>query len=366
MQTRSHAGWAWRIIRVLGSLSVGLSLLGRSGARAADWPEWMGAGRDGVWRETGIVERFPSGSLPQVWRVPLGAGYSGPSVARGSVFVMDRLVPTNAPRAKGPFDTSQIPGQERVVCLSAKDGREKWVYAYDCPYTVSYAAGPRVTPLVRDGRVYALGTMGNLACLDAATGRPIWTRDFKADYGLKVPTWGVSAHPLLVGHQLFCLVGGEGSVAVAFDARTGRELWRSLSAREPGYCPPVLHEFGGRRQLVVWHAEAVNGLDPATGQVLWTEPWKLNYGMSIALPRKVDNDLFLTCFYNGSQLLRFDPGQVKPRVVWRTAKMSERDTTHLNSTMSTPVIEGGHVYGACSYGQFRCLRLETGDRKSVV
>lgn len=339
-----------------------VSLLGWAGAWAADWPEWMGAGRDGVWRETGIVERFPAGGPPQRWRVPLGAGYSGPSVAHGRVYVMDRLVPTNAPRAKSPFDTAQIPGQERVVCLSARDGRELWTYAYDCPYTVSYAAGPRVTPLVRDGRVYTLGTMGNLACLDAATGRPLWTRDFKADFGLKVPTWGVSAHPLLVGHQLFCLVGGEGSVAVAFDARTGRELWRSLSAREPGYCPPVLHELGGRRQLVVWHAEAVNGLDPATGRVLWTEPWKLNYGMSIAMPRKVGDDLFLTCFYNGSQLLRFERGQPKPRVVWRTAKMSERDTAHLNSTMSTPVIEDGHVYGACSYGQFRCLRLETGER----
>ena len=354
-------GWpvsqAWRMARWIPSL---LALL--ASARADDWPQWMGPERDGVWREKGIVEKFPAGGAPRVWRTELGAGYSGPSVVNGQVFVMDRLVPTNAPKAKSAFDLTQIPGNERVLCLDAANGKVLWKYEYDYPYTVSYAAGPRVTPLVRDGKVFTLGTMGHLVCLDAATGRPVWTRDLKADYGVKIPTWGLSAHPLLDGRQLICLVGGEGSVAVSFDKDTGKELWRALSAKEPGYCPPTLYELGGRRQLILWHAEAINGLDPDTGRVLWTEPWKLNYGMSIAMPRKVGNELFLTCFYNGSQLLRFEPGQDAPKVVWRTAKMSERDTTHLNSTMSTPWIEDGYVYGACSYGQFRCLRLATGER----
>lgn len=339
-----------------------LMLAALAAVHADDWPQWMGASRDGVWRETGILERFPTNGLPRVWQRELGAGYSGPSVVGDNVYVMDRLVATNAPKAKNAFDTSQIQGTERILCLSANDGRVKWKYEYDCPYTVSYAAGPRITPLVSQGKTYALGTMGNLTCLDAASGRLIWSRDFKTDFGLKIPLWGVSAHPLLDGQQLICLVGGEGSVAVSFDKDTGRELWRALSAKEPGYCPPTLCEFGGRRQLIVWHAEAVNGLDPATGRVLWTEPWKLNYGMSIPMPRQVGQDLFLTCFYNGSQLFHFEAGQDAPKVVWRTAKMSERDTTHLNSTMSTPLIEDGYVYGPCSYGQFRCLRLATGER----
>jgi outer membrane protein assembly factor BamB len=329
---------------------------------ADSWPQWLGPQRDGVWREKGILEKFPEGGPKRIWRVELGAGYSGPAVAGGRVFVMDRQVPAEIPKPKSVFEASQIPGNERVLCFNEADGKLLWQHAYDCPYNVSYAAGPRTTPLVAGGRVFTLGTMGDLKCLDAATGRVVWERDFKKDFGLKVPHWGVSAHPLLDGRRLICLVGGEGSVAVAFDKDTGKELWRALSAKEPGYCPPTICELGGRRQLILWHAEAVNGLDPATGRVLWVEPWKLNYGMAIATPRPLGDRLFLSCFYNGSLMLRFQPGKDAPTVAWRTAKMSERDTTHLNCTMNTPVIDGGHIYGACSYGQYRCLRADTGER----
>ncbi len=338
------------------------SLLLLSGARADDWPQWLGPKRDGHWREAGILEKFPAGGPTRVWRTGIAAGYSGPAVVGSRVYLMDREVPADIPKPKSAFDASRIPGNERVLCLDAGDGRILWQRQYESSYTVSYAAGPRTTPVVADGRVYTLGTMGNLACQDAADGKLIWERDFVAEYGLKVPTWGVSAHPLLDGQKLICVVGGEGSVAVAFDKDTGKEIWRALSAREPGYCPPVLHEVGGRRQLIIWHAEAVNGLDPETGRVLWTEPWKLHYGMAIATPRSLDDGLFLTCFYNGSMRLRFDPGQTKPVVAWKTMKQSERDTAHLNSTMATPWVEDGHVYGPCSYGQFRCLRLDTGER----
>ena len=329
---------------------------------ADSWPQWLGPQRDGVWREKSILEKFPEGGPKRIWRVELGAGYSGPAVVGGRVFVMDRQVPAEIPKPKSVFEASQIPGNERVLCFNEADGKLLWQHAYDCPYNVSYAAGPRTTPLVAGGRVFTLGTMGDLKCLDAATGRVVWERDFKKDFGLKVPHWGVSAHPLLDGRRLICLVGGEGSVAVAFDKDTGKELWRALSAKEPGYCPPTICELGGRRQLILWHAEAVNGLDPATGRVLWVEPWKLNYGMAIATPRPLGDRLFLSCFYNGSLMLRFQPGKDAPTVAWRTAKMSERDTTHLNCTMNTPVIDGGHIYGACSYGQYRCLRADTGER----
>ena len=330
--------------------------------QAEDWPQWMGPQRDGVWRESGILQSFPKDGLTRRWRTEVGSGFSGPSVAGGRVYLMDRQVPVEAPKPKNAFDMGKIPGAERVLCFNEADGRLLWKHEYDCPYTVSYAAGPRTTPLVAGGRVYSLGTMGNLTCLDALDGKMIWSRDFKADFGLKIPTWGASAHPLLDGQKLICLVGGEGTVAVAFDKDTGKELWRALSAKEPGYCPPTIYEVGGRRELILWHAEAINGLDPETGAVRWTEPWKLNYGMSIAMPRKIGDQVYFTCFYNGSQLLQFEKDQPTPKVVWKTAKMSERDTAHLNSTMSTPFIEDGYIYGACSYGQFRCLRAATGER----
>ena len=333
-----------------------------TGLNALDWPQWLGPQRDGVWRESGIIEKFPEAGPKRLWQTPIGAGFSGPSVAHGKVYVSDRLVPEDAARPKSAFDTSQIPGMERILCLNETNGAVLWKQQYDCPYTVSYASGPRATPLVDHGKVYVVGTMGNLLCLDADNGTILWQRDFKADFGLKIPTWGCSANPLIDGDRLYCLVGGEGSVAVAFDKNTGKELWRSLSAKEPGYAPPVLCSFGGTRELIVWHAEAVNGLNPDTGAVLWSEPWKMNYGMSIPTPKQVGNDVFLTCFYNGSMLLHFTPGTDAPTVVWKTPKMSERDTTHLNSVMSTPIIEDGYVYGPCSYGQFRCLKLATGER----
>ena len=340
----------------------GLLGLGGGVAIADDWPQWLGPQRDAHWRETGIIERFPAGGPKRLWKTPLGAGYSGPAVVGNRVYVMDRRVSDGAANPKDAFDASTIPGNERVLCLDAQDGRIVWERAYNCPYNVSYAAGPRTTPLVSDGRVYTLGTMGNLACQEAKDGQLVWSRDFVKEFGLKVPTWGVSAHPLLDGDKLICVVGGEGTVAMAFDRNTGRELWRALSAREPGYCPPMIYEWNGRRQLIIWHAEAVNGLDPETGRVLWTEPWKLNYGMAIPTPRRLEDGLFLTCFYNGSMRLRFEAGKEVPVVAWKTAKQSEKDTQHLNCTMATPWVEDGHVYGPCSYGQFRCLRLDTGER----
>lgn len=358
--THSGANRRWLLF-----VAAALALLGTwtSGElRADDWPQWLGPQRDANWRETGILKTFPAGGPRRVWRTAIGSGYTGPAVVGNRVYLMDRQVATNAAKAKNAFDTSSIAGTERVLCLDAADGKVVWQRSYNSSYTVSYAAGPRTTPVVADGRVYTLGAMGQLACQNTRDGSVVWSRDFVADYGLKVPIWGVSAHPLLDGNKLICMVGGEGSVAVAFDKNTGRELWRALSAKEPGYCPPVIYKLGGRRQLILWHAEAVNGLDPETGRVLWSEPWKLNYGLAIPTPRLLDDGLFLTCFYNGSMRLRFEPGHEVPVVAWKTAKQSERDTVNLNSIMATPWVEDGHVYGPCSYGQFRCLRLDTGER----
>jgi len=151
-------------------------------------------------------------------------------------------------------------------------------------------------------------------------------------------------------------------VAVAFDKDTGKELWRALSAKEPGYAPPMIYEFAGKRQLIIWHPEAVNALNPETGKVFWTHSHNspIRSGMTIPTPRKAGELLFLTSFYNGSLLLRVDSDN--PAVIWQSKKVSERDTDGLHTVMATPLIENGYIYGPCSYGQFRCLKLETGDR----
>jgi outer membrane protein assembly factor BamB len=296
------------------------------------------------------------------WRTPIGGGYTGPAVARGRVYLMDRQLARGATNPANAFARGEIPGTERVLCLNEADGKILWQHEYDCPYTVSYAAGPRATPVVHDGKVYTLGSEGNLLGLDAEKGTILWSRDFKKDFEIKTPVWGFAGHPLVDGKKLICLAGGNSSVAVAFDKDTGKELWRALSAKEPGYAPPMIHEFAGRRQLIIWHPEAVNALDPETGKIIWTHPItpSIRSGMTIPTPLKVGDQLFLTSFYNGSLMLRVRDD--KPTVVWQSQKISERDTDGLHSVMATPLIENGYIYSPCSYGQFRCLKAGTGER----
>jgi outer membrane protein assembly factor BamB len=329
---------------------------------AEDWPQWLGPNRDSVWRESGIVERLPADGPPVCWRTAIGGGFSGPVVAGGRVYVTDRQLAKETINPAGPLAHGTVHGGERVLCLNAADGAILWQHAYECTYTMSFPAGPRVAPLVSGGRVYTLGAEGNLLCLDAGDGRVIWSRDFKKDFGAKTPQWGFAGHPLLDGNRLICLAGGAGTTAVAFDKDTGKEIWRALTAEEPGYSSPVILEAGGKRQLILWHAEAVNSLDPATGEVYWSVPFKSRMGLSVATPRKLGDWLLVTAFYNGSLLLRLDPARPAATPVWRTEKVDEVHTTHLNAIICTPFLEDGHIYGVCSYGQLRCLKAETGQR----
>src|SRR5207249_3979868 len=125
-----------------------------------------------------------------------------------------------------------------------------------CTYTMAYPNGPRCTPTVDAGKVYALGAEGNLLCLDAKTGKVIWSRDLKKGYSVTAPLWGFAAHPLIDGNRLICLVGGKGSAVVAFDKNDGKELWKNLDVEEEvGYSPPTILEGNGFRQLLIWLPE---------------------------------------------------------------------------------------------------------------
>src|SRR5882672_4440335 len=183
-----------RVALGLGVFSITIAAL-----HADDWPQWLGPQRDAVWRETGIIEKFPTNGLKFRWRVAIGGGYSGPAVAKGRVYVMDRQLAKGAANPSSPWGRGEIPGNERVLCLNEADGKILWQHEYECPYTVSYASGPRVTPSVHDGRVYTLGAEGNLLCLDAEKGAVLWSRDFKKEFGIKTPVWGFAGHPLVDG-----------------------------------------------------------------------------------------------------------------------------------------------------------------------
>jgi outer membrane protein assembly factor BamB len=351
-----------RLIEV--SLLSGLLLVatGLPRLRADDWPQWQGPRADGVWREMGIVEKFPAGGPPVRWRVPVGAGYSSPAVANGRVFLTDRPDSQTRGQPGGALERAKEAGRERVLCFDEKDGRLLWQHEYDCPYFISYPSGPRASPTVAGNRVYTLGAEGDLHCLDVATGRVVWARSFKKDYSVTTQTWGFAAPPLVDGHRVICMVGGEGHTVVAFDRETGKEIWRSLNARETGYAPMTILEAGGRRQLIAWDSEALNGLDPETGQVYWSEPFKTKMAHAIGTPRRNGDFLFISSFFDGSMLLRLDAAQPKATADWQIKGRSETRSEGLHSLMSTPFIEGGHIYGVCSFGQLRCLNLATGER----
>jgi outer membrane protein assembly factor BamB len=207
-----------------------------------------------------------------------------------------------------------------------------------------------------------LGAEGNLTCLDAKTGAVVWSKDFKKDYAAPVPIWGFCGHPLIEGDLLICLVGGPGSVTVAFDKNTGAERWRALTASESGYCPPTIIEAGGRRQLVIWDADNLNGLDPTTGAVLWSQPLKPMYGMSIMAPQVADTPRGRVLFASGigrvAALYALAPDQPAARLLWRGEPKSA-----VYCANSTPFIAGDTLYGCdCDTGALTAVALADGRR----
>lgn len=347
-------------------------------SKALDWPDWMGKKRDGVWLETGIVEKFPEGGPEILWRKPIGVGYTGPSVADGHVYVMDWTVDEKKKKElrekqedKPKNGIEGTPGYEKVICLSAKDGDVVWQHKYESFYNISYANGPRTTPVVDGDHVYTLGAMGKLICFKKKDGKVVWEKDLTTEYKTKPPIWGYASHPLIDGDRLICTVGGEGSAIVAFDKQTGKELWKSLTVGDIGYVPPLLFGSGDSQQLILWHGDGVSSVSAKDG----TENWKTKFpeqkaqaqATCIAMPKAVGNKLFFTGFYEGSLLLEVDEKDpTKFKELYRSTKKDLRAKENLNSLMMTPAVKGGHVYGVANdtrgNGMLMCAELKTGKK----
>jgi outer membrane protein assembly factor BamB len=326
---------------------------------ANDWPEWRGANRLGVWTETGIVEQLPS-ELKIKWRVPLHSGYSGPAVVDGRVFITDW--------AEDPASRT-MDGAERTLALDEETGEVLWVTEWPTSYRMlmgSYAIGPRATPTVDGDRLYVVGAAGDLFCLATETGEILWEKHYIADYDSYVPTWGVASSPIVDGDRVITVVGGEpGGLVMAFDRRTGDEVWRALDVvGEMGYGQPIIIEAGGARQLIVWHAAALVSLDPASGEIFWEEPWEAAEGMSVATPVHSGDYLLVTQFYRGSLMMRLNRDRPTATELWRGQSRSEMpgETDGLHSLITTPLISGDTIYGVGSYGELRGLSASTGER----
>ncbi|MDA1313697.1 MAG: PQQ-binding-like beta-propeller repeat protein [Acidobacteria bacterium] len=320
---------------------------------AEDWPEWRGTGRSGVWRETGILETLPK-RLERRWTTPIAAGYAGPAVAGGRVYVTDfRGTDVNS-------------GIERALALDEKTGEVLWTHEWAADYTgMDYAVGPRATPTVDGERVYVLGAVGELRCLDAKTGELVWRRSYREDFSAELPTWGFSAAPLVDGERLIVVPAGRPDAKVmALDKATGKEIWRALDAvvSEPGYSQPILLDAGGTRQLIVWHAGAVASLDPSNGELFWEQPFKVQMNTPIATPAWSEPHLLVSAFFSGPRLYSLAFDRPVSSLLWKGESDSAVDTDKLHSLMATPVFDGDYIYGLDSAGELRCLRRATGER----
>lgn len=322
---------------------------------AEDWPEFRGKGRTGVWTETGILDKFPEGGLKIKWRTPLKRGYTGPAVANGRVIVMD-------------FDTEQeggVRGKERVLALDEQTGKILWTKEWDAVYSgISWPNGPRATPTIDGDRVYVQGTLGVLVALKVTSGEVLWQRDYVKEFGAEAAGYGAAAAPLVEGNLVIAVVGGmPDAKVVAFDKMTGKEVWRALGMKEQrGVSSPVITTIGGRRQLIIWHPEAVVSLDPATGKSLWEQPFHSQDAMNPSAPAINGQSLVVSTFYNGAMGLVLDGKKPGASMAWKSKIDSEIDGDTLNAVLATPIIQGDYVYGLCSYGQLRALKLSTGER----
>jgi outer membrane protein assembly factor BamB len=310
-------------------------------AYADDWPQWRGPGSDGVWKEKGILESFPSGGLKIRWRVPVGGGISSPVVARGRVYVTDSL--EEKPKA-----------WERIHCFDEKTGAPLWTHSYEARYVLEYAfqpkikTGPYSTPIVEAGHLYALGIMGDLVCLDAASGELAWKKNLTKEYGLG--DFYTTPSLLVEGNLLILVIGGQPSACVvALDKNSGEEVWRALDDRWT-YSAPIVISAGGQRQLIVWTREAVTSLDPATGKTWWREKMTTDYAVVSPV---FDRHRLLV---NGV-MFQLDPHKPAASRIWPEKLTPSRIV--LTQT-SLPLLLGDYVYSNRVNGHLVCLEAGTG------
>lgn len=321
-------------------------------ARADDWPQWRGPDRDNVFHEAGITEPFPADGLDISWRAPVGRGWSSPVVAQGKVYVTDAQVAR--PTAK-----------ERVLCFDEASGKTLWMHEYAAAYPDwafdPNGGGPRATPIVRDGKLYTLGAIGNLFCLDAANGTILWHKDLAKEYEVKEFS-GITASPLIEGDLLILYMCGKPNACVAaFNKDTGKEVWRALDDTFT-YSSVAVFTAGGKRQLIVWTQEAVTSLDPATGKTWWREMVRTTGDTAVSTPVASSQRLLI-----GGLMMKFDAEKPGVSVMWPDAKSPSK---RVLSNTSTAVLSGDHVYSARTTGELVCLDAETGreiwQNKSVT
>ncbi len=305
------------------------------------WTDFRGPNRLGIYDEQPIRTDWPAPGLPRLWKQPIGGGYASFAVSGGLAVTIEQ-------RRKN----------EVVAAYDVLTGREKWTASWPGFFSESMGGdGPRTTPVIEGGRVYALGAEGELRVLDAATGKAVWNKNILTDNGANNITWGQSASPLVVDSKLIVLPGGGGGKSVvAYDKLTGRKLWSVLDD-EQSYASPVVATLAGQRQLLIISAQRAMGLDPEDGRLLWDFPWVTEYNINATHPIVVaPNRFFISSGYDhGAAVVELTPdgGKFKTRVVWQNKRMKNK--------FNDSVLYQGHLYGLDD-GILACVNAETGQQ----
>jgi outer membrane protein assembly factor BamB len=313
--------------------------------RADDWPQWRGATRTGLSRETGLLKEWPGGGPKQLWqRKDIGGGYSTPAVVGERLYLMaDRK------------------GEEFVLALAVKDGAKVWSTPVGKvgPNEGPQYPGTRSTPTVDGDRIYALGSDGDLACLEKDSGKVVWSKNLKKDFEGAPGMWAYSESVLIDGDVLVCTPGGKKATLVALKKKDGSTLWKCAvpEGDKAAYASAIAVEVGGVRQYVQFLHDGVVGVEAKTGKFLWRYDRTKDPAANIPTPVFHDACVFTSTSRNGSGLnrLKADRGDVSSEQVYY-------NRTALNS-IGGVVRVGEYLYGTSAKGQLVCMEFKTGKVK---
>jgi outer membrane protein assembly factor BamB len=317
-------------------------LLAPLAALALDWPQWRGPQRDGVSRETGLLREWPEGGPKLAWKAKdIGNGYSTPSIARGRIYVM-----------------SNRDDAEFCLALDEKDGKQLWsvpVGKVGKNFGPQYP-GARSTPTVVGDVLYALGSDGDLVCLETAKGKEVWRKSLRADFGGRPGKWAYAESPLVDGDVLVCAPGGARATIVALNRKDGSLAWKSAvpGGDAAAYASAVIAEVGGARQYVEFLGKGLVGVDARTGKFLWRfDQTAQGSPANIPTPVVHGSYVFSSTGRGAGGLIKLVPGQdgVTAETVWISREMA--------NPLGGVVLVGGHLYG--TNGQaLVCLDFKTG------
>ncbi len=329
------------------SAAVAVTLLGTMTGWAADgdWLRWGGPHGNFVSDTTGLAARWAPGEPKTLWERDLGDGYSA-ILAKGDVL----------------YTMTRRGGEEVVVALEADTGKTRWELSYDAPLPEidkSYGIGPRGTPTLEGKHLYTAGIGGIVHCIDIESRKSVWSHDLKGEYGATMPNWGYSSSPLVYGDLVLVACGGQGSV-IAFNKKDGSEAWKA-GELENSYSSPMLINVSGQDQVVIFLAEEVVGLDPKSGQQLWSHPhttsWNINATMPVWSPET--GILMISSAYGsgarGLKLTRAD-GKTSVSEAWAQRRVGVQH--------GVMILDGTTVY--CSVGMqgpaiFAAVDLPSGE-----